>query len=282
MTVSVVGWWSDMPVLNMVLPRLVSFEGTGRRAASVTERNIACLRSMYWVVMLSGLLEPVLYLFSIGVGVGGLIGDLTLPGGRVVSYAEFVAPAMLASAAMTGALSETTFNFFGKMKFMRLYEGMLATPVRPIEIALGELAWAMVRGALYSAAFLILMVALDLTTALRALAMFPATILVGFAFGAIGMTTSTIIRSWQDFDLIASAQFALFLFSGTFVPPTAYPAPVRWLIEATPLYRSVDLTRALSLGAVGTLQLLDVLYLLVILAAGLTVAGRRMGKMLCK
>jgi lipooligosaccharide transport system permease protein len=271
-----------MPMVNLVLPRLVSFEGTGRRAASVTERNISCLRSMYWVVMISGFVEPVLYLFSIGIGVGGLIGDLRLPDGRLVGYAEFVAPAMLASAAMTGALSETTFNFFGKMKFMRLYEGMLATPIRPIEIALGELAWAMVRGVLYSAAFLVIMVALDLTTAMRALAMLPATMLVGFAFGALGMATSTVIRSWQDFDLIASAQFALFLFSGTFVPPTHYPAPVRWLIEVTPLYRSVDLTRALSLGPVGPRQLVDVLYLLALLAVGLTLAGRRMGRMLCE
>ncbi|WP_433302062.1 ABC transporter permease [Actinoplanes sp. CA-030573] len=269
-----------MPVSSLVLPRVAA--GMGRRALSVTERNVACLRSAYWVVMLSGFLEPVLYLFSIGVGVGGLIGDLPLPDGRLVSYAEFVAPAMLASAAMTGALSETTFNFFGKMKFMRLYDGMLATPVRPIEIALGELAWAMVRGVLYSAAFLVLMVALDLTTTPRALAMLPATVLVGFAFGALGMATSTVIRSWQDFDLIASAQFALFLFSGTFVPATSYPAWLRWLIEVTPLYRSVDLVRALSLGPVGWLQALDMVYLVALLAAGLTVAGRRMQKMLCK
>lgn len=269
-------------MVTLVLPRLVSFEGTGRRAARVTERNVAALRSAYWIVMISGFLEPVLYLFSIGVGVGALIGDLTLPGGRVVSYAEFVAPAMLASSAMAGALSETTFNFFGKMKFMRLYDGILATPVRPIEIALGELAWAMVRGVVYSGAFLVIMVLMHLTSAVRALTMFPATVLVGFAFGALGMATSTIIRSWQDFDLIASGQFALFLFSGTFVPPTAYPVVVRWLVELSPLYRSVDLVRGLSTGLVGRTQLIDVLYLLALLAAGLTVAGRRMGKLLCE
>ena len=269
-------------MVTLVLPRLVSFEGTGRRSASVTERNVAALRSAYWIVLISGFLEPVLYLFSIGVGVGALVGDLTLPGGRVVGYAEFVAPAMLAASAMTGALSETTFNFFGKMKFMRLYEGMLATPVRPIEIALGELAWAMARGVLYSAAFLVIMVLMGLTTPLRALAMFPATALVGFAFGALGMAVSTIIRSWQDFDLIAAGQFALFLFSGTFVPPTAYPAVFRWLVEASPLYRAVDLIRGLSTATAGWTQLVDVLYLLAMLAVGLAVAGRRMGKLLCK
>ncbi len=269
-------------MLTLVLPRLVSFEGAGRRAASVAERNVAALGSAYWLVMLGGFLEPVLYLFSIGIGVGALIGDITLPGGAVVGYAEFVAPAMLAASAMSGALSETTFNFFGKMKFMRLYDGMLATPIRPIEIAVGELAWAMIRGNLYSAAFLAIMVAMDLTTPLRALAALPATILVGFAFGAIGMATATLIRSWQDFDLIGSTQFALFLFSGTFVPATAYPAALRWLIEVTPLYRSVDLIRGISTGTVGGAQLVDVLYLVTLTALGLAIAGRRMDRLLCK
>ncbi|MEV8507982.1 ABC transporter permease [Actinoplanes sp. NPDC051475] len=269
-------------MVTLVLPRLVSFEGAGRRSASVVERNAATLRSAYWLVMASGLLEPVLYLFSIGVGVGTLVGDLTLPDGRVVTYAAFVAPAMLASSAMAGALSETTFNFFGKMKFMKLYDGMLATPVRPIEIALGELAWAMIRGNIYAAAFLILMVVMDLTTPARALAALAGAILVGFAFGAAGMALSTFMRSWQDFDLVASVQFTLFLFSGTFVPAEAYPSVLRWLVEATPLYRSVDLIRAITTGGVGWLQLIDIAYLLVVVTIGLIVAGRRMEKLLCK
>ena len=269
-------------MVTLVLPRLISFEGAGRRSAAVVERNAATLRSAYWVVMLTGFLEPVLYLFSIGVGVGSLVGDLTLPDGRVVGYAAFVAPAMLASSAMTGALSETTFNFFGKMKFMKLYDGMLATPVRPIEIALGELAWAMLRGNLYAAAFLVVMVVMGLTTAGLATVAFLGTVLVGFTFGGLGMGLSTFMRSWQDFDLISSVQFALFLFSGTFVPAEAYPAALRWIVEATPLYRSVDLIRGITTGAWSWLQIADVLYLLALFAVGLTIAARRMGKLLCK
>jgi lipooligosaccharide transport system permease protein len=224
----------------------------------------------------------VLYLFSIGVGVGQLIGDLPLPDGRVVSYAEFVAPAMLASSAMTGALSETTFNFFGKMKFMKLYDGMLATPLRPMEIALGELAWAMIRGSIYAAAFLVLMVLMGLSAAGPAVVAFFAAVLVGFAFGGAGMALSTFMRSWQDFDLMASAQFALFLFSGTFVPAERYPAVLRWVVEFTPLYRSVDLIRSVTTASWGWLPVLDVLYLLLLFGAGLAVAGRRMTALLCK
>jgi lipooligosaccharide transport system permease protein len=274
-------------MVTLVMPRLASFagsvfEGSGPRSASVVERNVATLRTAYWVVMATGFLEPVLYLFSIGVGVGKLVGDLTLPSGQVVPYATFVAPAMLASSAMTGALSETTFNFFGKMKFQKLYDGILATPVRPLEIALGELAWAMIRGNIYAAAFLMVMVVMGLTTAGLAVLAFFAAMLVGFAFGGAGMALSTFMHGWQDFDLMGSAQFALFLFSGTFVPASAYPSVLRWVVEVTPLYRSVDLIRGVTTGSWSWVQLVDVGYLIVVFAIGLTIAGRRMGKLLCK
>jgi lipooligosaccharide transport system permease protein len=271
-------------VLTLVLPRLVTFEGTGRRSAAVAGRNVSALRSgpAYWFVILSGFFEPLLYLLSIGVGVGKLVGDLTLPNGRAVSYAAFVAPAMLAASAMSGALAETTFNFFGKIKYMRLYDGVLATPVRPFEIALGELCWATVRGAVYSAGFLAVMVGMGLTSAGWALLAFPASTLVGFAFGGMGMALSTFMRSWQDFDLMGSAQYALFLFSGTFVPADSYPSALRVAVELTPLYHAVELLRAITTGSAGWGTLGHTGYLFAATVLGLAVAGRRMGKLLLK
>ncbi|RLK11975.1 lipooligosaccharide transport system permease protein [Micromonospora sp. M71_S20] len=267
-------------MVGLVLPRLVAVSAASRRSVSVAERNVAALKAVYWLLLVSGFVEPLLYLLSIGVGVGTLVGDLTLAGGEVVSYAAFVAPAMLASSAMSGALSETTFNFFGKMKQMKLYDGVIATPVQPFEIAVGELLWAMLRGSAYSAAFLVVMVAMDLTTAARALVAFPAAVLVGFAFGALGMAITTFMRSWHDFDLMSAAQFTLFLFSGTFVPAESYPAALRWAVEVTPLYRAVHLIRGVSVGAAGWEWVLDVLYLFAAMVLGLLVASRRMGRLL--
>jgi lipooligosaccharide transport system permease protein len=270
-------------MVTLVLPRLISFEGTARRSASVAERNVAAMRSAYWVVLISGFVEPVLYLFSIGVGVGALVGQIPVPGVGPVAYAVFVAPAMLAASAMTGALAETTFNFFGKMKYMKLYDGVLATPVGPFEIALGELSWAMVRGTIYSAAFLGVMVAMDLTSPAKALAAFPATVLVGFAFGALGMALATFMRGWQDFDIMFSVQFMLFLFSGTFVPAEDYHPALRWLVELSPLYRSVELLRGIAVGGADwPSRLIDLGYLLGATVIGLSVAARRMGGLLCK
>ncbi|HEY2792507.1 MAG TPA: ABC transporter permease, partial [Micromonosporaceae bacterium] len=219
-------------------------DGSIKRAASVTSRNLTALQSLYWLMIVSGFFEPLLYLLSIGVGVGKLIGTIHLSDGSEVGYATFVAPAMLASSAMTGAMTESTFNFFAKMKWSKVFDGVLATPVRPMEVAFGELMWAMARGALYAIFFLGIMVIKGYTSPGLAVIAFFAAMLIGFAFGAVGMAVSTTIRGWQDFDLVATVQVAMFLFSATFAPLSAYHSVVaRVIIELSPLYQSVQLVR---------------------------------------
>jgi len=271
-------------VTTLTLPRLIArTQGSAARIGAVTARDLTAVRhSGYWLVVISGFLEPVLYLMSIGVGVGGLVGDFTLADGSIVSYAAFVAPAMLAASAMNGAMAEATFNFFAKMKWVKLYDAMVATPLRPFEIALGELGWALIRGSLYSVAFLVLMVALGLTTAAWAVAALFASLLVGFAFGGVGMAISTLVRTWQDFDYIMVVQFGLFLFSGTFAPVESYPPVMRVIVEVTPLYQAVELIRDLTTGRLTWGTLGHVAYLVVAAVIGLAVAARRMNRILCK
>ena len=100
------------------------------------------------MIFLSGFFEPVFYLLSIGVGLGALVGDFTLSDGQVVGYAAFVAPALLATSAMNGAIYDSTFNVFFKLKYAKLYDAMLATPLGRRDVALGEITWALLRGAL--------------------------------------------------------------------------------------------------------------------------------------
>jgi lipooligosaccharide transport system permease protein len=255
-----------------------------RRAGAVAERNLVAFRAggAYWWLVLSGFAEPVFYLFAIGWGVGALVGDMPLPDGRLVPYQIFLAPALLAAAAMNGAVAESTMNFFAKMKFAKLYDPILNTPVTPLEIASGELGWAMVRGGLYTVAFLVVMAGMGLATPLRAAAALPAALLVGLAFGALGMALATAMRSWQDFDYVAVVQFALFVFSGTFVPLDTYPPALQVVVQLTPLYHGVELIRALTTGLVGWEHLWHVAYLVAATALGLVVAGRRMSRLLTR
>ncbi|MBT8223900.1 MAG: ABC transporter permease [Dactylosporangium sp.] len=268
---------------TLVLSRVAaSAAARGQRSTAVAWRNVTAARhSAYWWVLVSGFVEPLLYLLSIGVGVGALVGGFTLADGTRVSYAAYVAPAMIAASAMNGAVAETTMNFFGKMKYMRLYDSVIATPVAPFEIALGELLWALLRGAMYSVAFLVIMTAAGLTTPLRALATLPATVLVGLAFGGIGMVLGTLMRSWQDFDYIAVGQVAMFLFSGTFAPAEGYSLVPRIILELTPLYHGVALIRGLTTWSFDWSILGHVGYLVGVAWLGLSIAARRTGRMLC-
>lgn len=271
-------------MVTLILPRIAArTPHRWQRATAVASRNATAARHYaYWWLLVSGFFEPLLYLLSIGIGVGGLVKSFTLADGRTISYAAFVAPAMLAASAMNGALAESTFNFFAKMKFIKLYDAVLATPVQPFEIALGELMWSLVRGGIYSVAFLGIMVGMGLTTAGWAVATFPATVLVGLAFGGLGMAVATFVRGWQDFDYILIIQFGMFLFSGTFAPADSYSTLMRVLVEITPLYHGVELIRGLATGLLTWSMVGHTCYLAAFSLVGLLVAGRRMTTLLCK
>jgi lipooligosaccharide transport system permease protein len=250
-------------------------------AGRLVERNVTRYRRG-WIVILSGFAEPLLYLLGIGFGVGALVGPIATQGGRHLSYAAFVAPALMASSTMNGALYETGFNFFYKMKYMKLYDGILATPLGVVDIALGEMAWALVRGNLYALAFIAVMLAFGLVSSPWAVLALPAALLTGFAFAALGTAVTTFLRKWQDFDLVLTVLIPLFLFSGTFYPVDLYPAAIRVLVELTPLYHGIDLLRSLTTGTIGPGLLLDVAYLVALSVAGLWVATARLHRLLLK
>ena len=244
----------------------------------LVHRNYRVYRGAWWIFV-SGFLEPVFYLFSIGVGVGQLVTGFTYHG-QVVPYAEFVAPGMLAASAMNGALLDSTFNFFFKLKYNKTFDQMLATPLTTADVARGELAWSLLRGGTYSLAFLLVMVAMGLVHSWWAALALPAALLIGTAFGAAGMALTTYMRSWQDFEYITLATLPLFLFSATFFPLTAFPTWLAWVVEVTPLYRGVALVRELTTGQVGWASLVSVVYLGAMAVGGLLVVRRRLDALL--
>jgi len=246
----------------------------------LVRRNFLVYRKA-WVVFLTGFVEPLLYLFSIGIGVGQLVDGFEL-NGTVVPYAVFVAPGMLAASSMNGALLDSTFGIFFKLRYDKVYEGVLATPMRSVDIARGELVWSLLRASAYSAGFLVIMLAMGLVSSWWALLAWPATWLIGFAFGGAGMALTTWMRSWQDFDYIQLAIVPMFLFSATFFPVSAFDGALRWVVEVSPLYRGVALVRELTTGTVSAASLWSVGYLLVMGSIGLLVASRRFDRLLLK
>jgi lipooligosaccharide transport system permease protein len=245
-------------------------------AARLIERNLVVYRHT-WVAFVTGFAEPVLYLFSIGIGIGALVGDV---GG--VDYPSFVAPAMLAASAMNGAVFDATFGVFFKFRFTKLYDAVLATPLRPRDVALGEIGWALLRGEIYAAVFLLVMSLSGYVHSAQALLVLPAATLIGFAFAGLGMAATTYMRSWQDFEYIALATLPLFLFSATFYPLSTYPPLGRLVVQLSPLYSGVALTRGFTLGTTGPAALAHAGYLLALGLIGVAVASRRLDRLLLR
>ena len=245
----------------------------------VVERNFMAYRRM-WLVFLSGFVEPVLFLLSIGVGVGKLVGSVTVPGVGAIPYDMFVAPALLATSAMNGSVFDTTFNFFFKYKYAKSFDAMLATPLGTTDVALGEMGWALLRGTIYAAAFLATMLVFGLVESWWAILAIPASMLIGFAFAGAGMAATTWMRSFVDFDYVNIVLVPMFLFSATFFPLSRYPEALQWVVRVTPLYQGVAIERSLVLGDLHWTLMMNVAYLVVMGLVGVRVASKRLTKLL--
>jgi lipooligosaccharide transport system permease protein len=252
-----------------------------RRAGRLIERNLYVYRRG-WLVIFSGAFEPLFYLLSIGFGIGALVGTVTGADGRPIDYTLFVAPALLATASMNGAIYDSTFNVFFKLNYQKTYDAILSTPLGVGDVALGEVVWALIRGTLYAIGFLVVMFILGLVRSPLALLALPGAMLIGFAFAAVGMAATSFMRKWQDFDLIQLVILPLFLFSTTFYPLDVYPEPIRTIVQLTPLYHGIELIRDVTIGPVGPGLFVHLAYLTVMGLIGLLIVSGRLGKLLLK
>jgi lipooligosaccharide transport system permease protein len=247
------------------------------RVSALIERNMMIYRRSI-TPLAFGLIEPVMYLLTIGFGVGTLVG--AVPGVNV-RYPAFVAPAILATTAMNTAFNQTTFGVFLRIKVDRTYEAIVPTPMTPTDIAVGEVASAVINGLLTSTGFLAAVALLGLAVSPGILLAVPAAALVGFAFAAAGLAVTTYLRDFSDFQLIQLVMLPMYLFATTFYPLTTYPGWLRPLIEALPLYQSIELIREPALGRFPAAALLiAILYLIAFGSAAMVVATRRLGRRL--
>jgi len=162
----------EVAVPTAPLLRILPAGGYAGRSRMLVVRSALAYRRA-WLAFVSGFFEPVFYLLALGQGLGSLVGTLPGPDGSPISYAAFIAPGLLAASAMNGAVFDSTFNVFFKLRYAKLYDAMLATPLGPVDIALGEIGWALLRGGLYGLGFLTVMAGFGLLTSPWALLALP-------------------------------------------------------------------------------------------------------------
>ena len=232
--------------------------------------------------VINSFLAPVLFLASMGFGLGALVDSGGAPMG--VPYVAFVAPGVLAASAMQSGVMSSTFPVMTAMKWNRQYHAIIASPLTVPDVLLGHLAYTAMRVALAAAVFLSVAAVLGAVPSPWALLALPAAVLCGlahatpvFAFSARQETDANFILLFR---LVVTP---LFLFSGTFFPAEDLPPVLEQLAYLTPLWHGVDLCRDLSLGTPDVASAaLHVGYLLLWAVAGLLLARRALARRLLR
>ena len=233
-----------------------------------------------WAELVAAVVEPLMYLLTIGVGLGSLVGHP--PGLPHVSYAAYVAPGLLAMAVMNAATNETIGGAFFRLRHERLYDVVVATPMSISEIARGEFWWATLRGLLAGIGFLGVMASFGLVHSASALLIIPASALVALAFATAGLIIATVTRDPSDFQWVQLVMLPMFLFATTFYPLSVYPRAIQILVECLPLYHAINLIRGLALGTIGAEAVVAVAYLTVMIAGCSWFAIRRLRSVLIR
>jgi lipooligosaccharide transport system permease protein len=245
------------------------------RSRAIMERAYIAFKSSTWMIVISGFVEPVLFLLSFGYGLKDLVGDITVAG-QPVGYVAFIAPALLATSAMNGAIYDSTMNVFFKLKHDRLYHGMLATSLGPMDVALGEISWALLRGLSYSIGFMAIVAPLGLIPSMWGILAIPAAVLIAFGFASFGMAVTSYMKSYQQLEVVSVVLLPMFLFSGSFYPLDVFPEWLQTIIRLFPLAHAIDLVRGLTLGNISWALAGHAMYFVVMIVIGLFFTTRRL------
>jgi lipooligosaccharide transport system permease protein len=227
------------------------------------------------MIVVSGFVEPVLFLLSFGYGLKDLVGVITVAG-QPVGYVAFIAPALLATSAMNGAIYDSTMNVYFKLKHDRLYHGMLATSLGPMDVALGEISWALLRGLSYSIGFMAVVAPLGLIPSMWGILAIPAAVLIAFGFASFGMAVTSYMKSYQQLEIVNVVLLPMFLFSGSFYPLDVFPEWLQTVIRLFPLAHAIDLVRGLTLGNISWALVGHAMYFVVMIVVGLFFTTRRL------
>ncbi|TMK74672.1 MAG: ABC transporter permease [Actinobacteria bacterium] len=223
-----------------------------RHAAAVWYRNASVFSKLWRGALLPTFLDPFFYLLALGFGLGTYVAQV-----NGIPYKDFVAPGLIASAAMWSAAFETTYNVYFRMNELRLYDNVLSTPVEVQDLVAGDLAWSATRATLYGTVVLVVVAALGLVSSPWAILIPPFVALGGLYsyFFTLGITP-------------------MFLFSGIFFPFDRLPGWVEAVAWLTPLYHLVEITRGMANGPDGVQILIHTAWLAAVSAALFTIPVR--------
>jgi lipooligosaccharide transport system permease protein len=224
-------------------------------AVHVFEERLLGYRRTYRGTLFSSFISPALFLIAMGIGLGGFVNRGA--GIEGVPYPVFLAPGLLAGAAMQTAAFESTFPILASIRWIKTYHAMLASPVGVTDIVAGQLAWIAVRLTIVTTIFVFVATVLGASHGPTIVLAIPAAVLTGMAFAAPIAAFSASLENVEGFNVLFRFVInPLFLFSGAFFPVSQLPEILRVLAQATPIYHGVQLSRGVVLGTIGPAEAL--------------------------
>jgi lipooligosaccharide transport system permease protein len=207
---------------------------------AIWSREILLFRRYWRPTTFSAVVEPTIYFLALGLGLGALITEVD-----GIPYVQYVGTGIVASAAMTAAVFPGMFNTFVARVFQKVYDGVLATPVSPAELVLGEATWIAVKAGLYACAPLLITILFFDLEPIPTMAIVPfVAILTALGWAFFGQWMSGIVTSIDSFSYVTGALITpLFLVSGIFFPLGNLPQWALLVAELNPLYHTVQLIR---------------------------------------
>jgi lipooligosaccharide transport system permease protein len=252
------------------------------RFLRIWSRNFMIYRKTWKVSFMPPMLEPLLYLAAFGLGMSGLVGDVSWRE-HSMSYIVFIAPALLSVNMMYNGFFETTYGSFVRMYYQKTFDAMMATPLFLEEIITGEIIWGATKSVIASSIMLVIISLFGLIRYPEGLLLIPLSFLAGLAFASIGMYFTAVVRNIDLFNLpIFLFITPMFLFGGTFFPLDTLPGWAKVLAYCLPLTHLVEISRAIGIGPFDDSALWNLLYLALFSALFFPLALIKMRKRLIK
>ncbi len=253
------------------------------RLLRVWRRDWLVTRRSWLIGFLTPLLEPVLYIASLGFGFRLLIPEIQYEG-LTLTYVAFMAPAIIATNIMYTAFMENSFSSFVRMYYQKTYDAIMATPLSVDEIIAGEIVWGATKSLMTATIMTAVLSTFGLVHYPSGLGIILLAFMGGLLFGCIGMIFTGIVKSIEMFNLpIFLFITPMYLFSGTFFPLENLPAWAQVFAWFLPLSHLVTLARNLCLGTLTWAQaLFSGSYLLVATALLFPIAIRIMRRRLIR
>lgn len=252
------------------------------RALHVWRRNGEVLLTTWYTNLLPPLMEPVLYVFAFGFGIGGLVEDFSFQS-REISYLQFVAPGVVAVAVMFWSFFETTYSSFVRMYYQRTFDAMIATPLLVEDVIAGELLWGTTKAFVAGTIMLCMLALFELPIWPSAFWVLPVAAIGGLLFSSVGIIVTALSPKIEAFNLpIFLFIFPMFLLSGTFFPLGQLPAWANQLAYLLPLTHVCALIRGAFLNLPPRDMNIHIIYLLFVTVALCWLAIRLMHRRLVK